>query len=219
MTREYKDIAQVYQSLTDEEILDDRIKPFASISVPGLCKVTIKSVSDWEYYHVLIPLRNTFFSIYASEMSESKDIENNEQLLDRMRMIVNEISAIKTLEDIEKKAATLSCLFDIEKGRRVFFKAMKQMKIIPWWVSFRKWERRVTRMHNITIFCMVWAVNFDGVKKNARQLLAILSSITKSDSHIVSSNSGDWDGYKKRLMEASIRNRRELATNSKSSTT
>jgi hypothetical protein len=206
-TRQYKDIAEVYQTLTDEEMTGEVLKPFSVIPVKGLGKIKIRSVSVWDYFHTLVPMRNELFNIYAEALSSSSNVESNEKLLDRMRSIVNDIGAIKTKEELEKKAETLSILFTLEKSRKCFYKGLKKLRILPFFTSFLKYEKRIERIQEITIFILLWSVNFDGVKKNAKLLIDTISRAMKSDSYIDLNSYGDWDSYKKRLQEASLRNR------------
>ena len=211
-TKKYKDMEQAWQALTDSEIVDDsREIPCAVIPVRGIPSVKITMVSEYDYWYILEPLRIAFINYYATRFMQTEDQTNKKKIVERLNILINEISKTAKAHDIDKTSHTLSRLFDDMKIRKQFFTAIKKMGCISWRVSWRRWQKKARPHHLMTAFVYLWKFNVDGVKKKALDLLSTMGSRnvigqnTSQQSLSVLSPFFDMDTYKKRVAEASTR--------------
>lgn len=216
-TQKLKNLEEAYQTLTDFEIEDDSLKdgiPLAIIPVKGMHPIRVTMVNSWDFYKILIPLRDKILNYYANRVANSASEIDVKRLGEKIKNIAEEITNLKTQKDIQEKSNTLSYLFEDEVIRHEFFKDLKRMNIIRWYVSWKRYQKRILPHHTMTIFLCLWAFNFDGFKKKTEKLLQTMQSIsqnTNSQSPIVSTNSTDWDTYKKVLARANKRVNLSLA--------
>ncbi len=205
-TQRYKNIEEAFQALTDLEINDDENNyPVADIKVPGLHRIKIQMVSEYDYFYILTPMREKFLNYWVNKIATSQNETNNERLLEKIKNVVNEIESVKTKEDIEAKANTLAYLFEDMKIRYEFFKNLKKMKIVKWWVSWKRYQKCMRPIDSLTVFIFLWLFNFDGVKKNVFLLFKKIGVSTSSHLPTISSSYGNWESYKKKLADAHVR--------------
>lgn len=228
-TRKFDSFQQVYQSLTDIEIEDDKNDyPVAVITVAGLglfgskVKIKIQMVSDWDYYETLLPMRTKLLNYFATLFANEKDNEiNSKKILEKIKGVVEDIGSVKTAKDMEKKANTMSNLFEDVNVRELFFRSLKRMKMIPWHVSYKRYRKCTKPLETCIMFILIWHFNFDGVKKKVQSLLQMSAEIlqdTSSQSLTGSRHFTDLDSFKKVWKEAhdrSLAKEREFADNSK----
>ncbi len=202
MTNKYNTLSDAFRALTDIEILDDENDfPIAVIKVPGLHSITIQMVNSWDFYTVLSPMREKFLNYCLNQMNSVEKVDEK-LLLEKVKSLVTDIEACNTKEDVEKRSVAIAHLFKDINIRYEFYKSLKLMKIIKWWVGWKRYQKCTRPIDDLTIFIYLWLFNFDGVKKNAILLFNKIGANTKSHLQTVSSNYGDWDSYKKKLMEA-----------------
>lgn len=214
-TKTFKSIDEAFQALTDLEIADDKSNfPVARITVPGLHTVNIEMVSEYDYFYVLSPMRVKFINYWLNKLAAQNNEIDTNKLLEKIKNIVSEIDNCRTPEDVNKKAATMSYLFEDEYIRKEFFHNLKQMHIIKWWVGWKRYMQAVKPIGTITIFMYLWLFNFDGLKKNIFLLLSKIGQNMKSQSYTTLTSYGDWDSYKKMLSEADERIRKQLQNSS-----
>jgi hypothetical protein len=201
--QKYNDLNEAFQALTDLEIVEDSNNfPIAKIKVPKLHEITIQMLSEYDYFYHLCPMREYFLNYWATHISMTKDNITQDKLIEKIQTIVSDIESIKTKKDFVTRSASLAYLFEDMKIRYYFFKQLKKMKIIKWYVSWKKYQKIVRPIDTITIFVYLWLFNFDGVKKNAKILLARIGLGMNSQSPIIYNNSSNWELYKKQLAQA-----------------
>lgn len=204
----YNNFNEVFQALTDAEVIDNH--PLAKVKVPGMHTVKIKQVSEYHYFYTLCPMRDIFINYWAGKISKAENTVQAAKLIEKVKTVVNDIGAIKNQKDLLKKAITLTYFFEDVFIRYSFFKNLKRMKLIKWWVSWKRYQECMTPTDTMTMFVLLWKFNFDGVKKNAKILLQKIGLGMNSQSHTIYSNSEEWESYKKRLAEADAQLREHL---------
>lgn len=206
-TNKYKSIDEAYQALLDLEIVDDENNfPIAKIKVPGMHTITIQMVSEYDYFYVLCPMREKFLTYWVNKIAIMESETDTKKLTKKIEAIVSDIESVRNPKDLNEKSSTLAYLFEDEKIRYAFFKDLKRMKIIKWWVSWKRQQKTMTPLQTIAVFIYLWLFNFDGVKKNVKLLLAKIGATTNLQSSTISTNYGNWESYKQRLEEAHKRN-------------
>lgn len=202
-TKTYKSLEKAYQALTDIEIEDDRHNfPVAKIKVPGLHTIKVKQLCEYYYYHILIPMREKILNYYINTFAKQENIADNNVLLDKIKLLINDITEAKTPKDIQDKNETLSMIFNEEEIRKDFFLNLKKMKIIKWWIGWKRYEMKMPPIGTLTIFIFLWHFNFDGVKKNVKFLLEKTIQDTNYLLPTISTNYNDWESWKERFMAA-----------------
>lgn len=211
-TKKYKDMDEAWKVLTDSEIVDDSKEiPCAVIPVRGIPDIKITMVSEYDYWYTILPMRDAFINFYASKFMQTEDANDKKKIVERLNLLINEISKSVKAGDIEKVSHTLATLFDDSKIREQFFRALRKMGCISRWVSWKKWQRIARPHHLMTAFMYLWKFNIDGVKKKALDLLSMMGlrnvtgQNTNRQSLSVLSPYFDWDTYKKKLAEGSKR--------------
>lgn len=203
MTNKYKSLDQAYQALTDLEIIDDENNfPIARIKVPGMHVITIQMLSEYDYFYILCPMRESFLNYWINKIAITEDQTDSAKLVEKINNIVKDIESVKSPKDLQDKSQTLAYLFEDIKIRYLFFKALKKMKIVKSWISWRRYQKLMRPIDTIIVFVYLWLFNFDGVKKNVKLLLAKIGANTNSQLSIISTNYGSWESYKQRLAEA-----------------
>lgn len=220
-TKKFDNTDQAYQALTDEEIMDDsRDIPVAEIKVQGMHVVTIGQVSEYDYYYRLLPMREELYNYFLNRIAATEDLENSEQLLEKMKTLVNSLTNIKNKEDLVKKAESIAFLFEEKTIRYRLFKGLKAMGIVKWWVTWRRYQKKIKTQDTPLFFCYLWAHNFDGAKKKIIRLLQKIQQITAATSSQSLTGSGsfqDFDSWKQTWQAAHDRlaKKEELFDNSK----
>jgi hypothetical protein len=213
-TKKYKDLDEAYQALTDIEIMDDeQDMPCAIIPTKGLGKITITMVNEYDYWYTLMPMRDTFINYYVNRYYVEKKEHNKEKLIERINLFVAEMTNTKTKEEVNNKANDIMWLFKDINIRYEFFKGIRKMRVIPWYVTWKKYQKSVRPIDTCLIFCYLWLFNFDGLKKKLLNLLKkmnITFQDTNSPSLTVLSNSFNLDTYKKKLQEGTERANQKL---------
>lgn len=208
-TQVYNDFEEAYRALTDEELEnDERDIPCAVIKQKGLPRVVVQQVCEWDYFNVLIPLRDRVLNYYVNRLAQTDDTVDIKKLTEKVKNLTEELSGISDKEKLIRKSKTMAYMFEDAVVREEFFLSLKKMKVIGWWVSWERWQRKIRPLHTITIFVFLWRFNFDGLKKKVLTLLRKTNTIsqdTSSPSHIVLRSSKDWERYKRRLAEGSAR--------------
>jgi hypothetical protein len=205
-TQKYKSLDKAYQALTDFEIENDKFNfPVAIINVPGLHKIKIKMVNSYDFYYVLQPLQNKILNYFLNRFNRSTDDIDTKKLTEKIKNIVKEISDIKDEKDLKEKSESLSYLFDEEAVRKEFFNGLKRLRIIKWWVSWKRYELKSRPIDTLIIYCFLWKFNFDGVKKNVKYLIERITADTNYHLPTVSTSYGEWDTYKMKLQKAHLR--------------
>ena len=200
-TLRFNSIEEVYTALTDLEIEDDSSDgvPLAEIKVKGLHRIKVGMVSEWDYYKYLEPLKNAMFTYYAQSIVKAGTEEELKKATKKLKTIQEELTDLKPGQ-IKEKASNLLYFFEDRKVRYLFFRGLKKLKVIKWWVSWNRWQKCISRHHTLIIFIMLWAFNFDGFKKKTIRLLESVNSIyarTNSQSPIVSNNFTDFATFQK----------------------
>jgi hypothetical protein len=203
-------LSNAFQALTDLEIVNDEYDfPVAVITVPGMHKLKISMLSEWDYFYVLSPMRESFLNYCLNKFATDEE-KDEKKLVERVKALVDDIRQCKTENDINKRSTALEYIFEDIKIRYSFFKALKKMKIIKWWVSWKRYQKCMRPIDSMTVFIYLWLFNFDGVKKNAKLLFQKIGAITKSHQSITSTSSIDWHSWKKRQIEIDKRLRVSL---------
>lgn len=220
-TKNYKNLSQAYKALTDIEIMDDdNDYPVASIKVKGLGKVKITMLSEWDYYNHFIPMQQAFISYYANALTRG-ETEMTDKKVERIRAkvnaFVNEISLESTKEGLLEKARELTFLFDDPKARRFFFKKLKAFGVLPWWIGWKRYQKKVRPIDTMAIFVFLWSFNVDGLKKNAKFLLAKISAIINTESPTESRYFESLDSFKEALAKAKEKERQNSSKESSTS--
>lgn len=197
------------KSLEDHEIEDDS-KPLESavIRVAGVGDVRIREVSEYHFWYVLAPMRERFLNHYANLLAETRNL-NAQQILDKIRTFLNDLSAIKPEELVARVEAMTRTFSDIDI-RLEFFRCLRRMGMVPWWTTFRRWQRSVTPSDAVTIFVWLWVFNLDAPKKKLKILLEKITTTSQDTSYQSVTdwtNSERWESWKRRLVTASLRNR------------
>ncbi len=198
---------EAWQALSDLEIEDDSKNiPVAIIRVPGIHNIKIGMLSEHNYYYVFLPMRNIFINHYANRIIKDENIKDNELLMNKLKSFQNDISEMKS------KSESLTYLFSDVAIRREFFKNLKRMKLISWWVSWNRWQKKVSVLHTMTIFVFLWLFNVDGLKKNAKFLIdrtfQVMTTRLPTESKVFT----DLDTFKK-AMTASRKRMSLLSSN------
>lgn len=220
-TKKFESTDKAYQALTDEEIMDDsKDIPAAEINVPGMHVVRIGQVSEYDYYYCLLPMREELYNYFLNRIAATEDLKDSEQLLEKMKTLVNSLTNIKTKEDLEQKAASVAFLFEETKIRYRFFKGLKAMKIVKWWVSWKRYQEKCKVQDTPLFFCYLWAHNFDGAKKKIIRLLQRIQQITAATSSQSLTGSGNYQDFEswKRTWQAAhnrLAKKEKLFDNSK----
>ena len=214
-TKKYDSLDKAYQALTDLEIAnDERDVPCAIITVPGMSPIKVTMVSEYDYYYVLIPMRDKFINYYATKFVNEKEEVNQKKIVERLNNFINDILTVKTPEDVKRKSQTLSYLFDDMVIRYEFFTCLKRLGLISRWTTWRKYQRLMRPLDTLTIFCYLWLFNFDGLKKKTIDLFRIMNITlagTNQPSLSVLNSSFDMDSYKEALRRGSERVTKKLA--------
>lgn len=201
-TKEFKSADQLWQSLTDLELEDDRRDyPAAIVPVKGIGKIKIQMLSEWHYFNVFIPMRAKFITYYANKLASDENIKNKDVILEKIRMFQNEITESKKSGTSE----ALTYIFSDIEARYLFFKDLKKMKVIPWWVNWNRWQKTIKPLQTMAIFSFLWLFNVDGLKKNAKLLIDRISQVMISVSPIESKVFVDLDSFKKAHQAAHAR--------------
>jgi hypothetical protein len=188
--------------LCDLEIEDDsREIPVAVIRVPGVWRVKITMLSEWHYYRHFIPLRNLFVSYYANRVAQDENIKDNSILMEKVKAFQNEISKIKETNNSE----VLTYLFSDVAARYEFFKGLKRCGLLPWFITWRRWQKNVKPLHTCSIFAFLWLFNVDGLKKNVALLIERITQAMNTESPTASRIWHDLDSFKKAHAEAHAR--------------
>jgi hypothetical protein len=220
-TKKFDNTEQAYQALTDEEIMDDgQDMPVAEIKVAGMHVVKIGMVSEYDYYYRLLPMREELYNYFLNKIAITEDIKDSEQLLEKMKTLVNSLSNLKTKKDIEEKAHSIIYLFEEHNTRLRFFKGLKAMGIVKWWVTWKRYQKCTEVMDTPLFFCYLWAHNFDGVKKKIIRLLQKIqqiTAVTSSQSLTGLANFQDFESWKRTWQAAHDRlvQKEKLFDNSK----
>lgn len=193
-TKVYNSPSEAWKALCDLEIEDDtRDIPVAVIKVPGVCKVQITMLSEWDYYKTFLPLRNTFVNYYASKLTQDENITDMTVIMEKVKAFQNEISKIKETNNPE----VLNYLFSETSVRYEFFRGLKQMRLIPFYVTWKGWQKAVKPIHTASIFAFLWLFNVDGLKKNAKLLIDRIQAAMTVISPTGSKVFRDLDSFKK----------------------
>jgi len=219
-TQKFKSIDEVYKALTDFEIEDDSTSdgvPMAIINVKGIHRIKVGMVSEWDFYKHLNPMKDRMLAYYAQSIIAATTNDGLVRISEKTKQLVTEFTGVEP-QDIKEITNKIAYFFEDEPVRYQFFKGLKEMGIIHWWVSWRRWQKKVTRHHTLTLFIMLWAFNYDGFKKKTTALLESVSTmcaIIRSQSPIESSNYTDFGTYqkmylkaRKKLVEQSVNNSR-----------
>lgn len=206
-TMKYNNVGEAYKSLTDVEILDDsKNYPVAKIKIKGLCTAKITMLSEWDYYNSFIQMQRIFLSHYANVLTRGElDKTQAEKIKSRINLFINEIGIDTTVEAITEKAKGLSFLFDDAEIRKYFFKNLKSYGVIPWWISWKRYQKKARAVDTMTIFCFLWLFNVDGLKKNAKYLMAKITAVMNTESPTESGYYGDLDSFKEALKKAKLK--------------
>jgi len=198
-TQNHSSPAKAWQALTDQEILDDSQNyPVAKIKIRGVCTAEIRQVSEWHYLHVLVPYKEAVFNYYAQAVAMSSDGEDKDLILEKVKAFENLMHSGSE----EEKSNTLISMFAREDFRRHFLKVLKKVKVIPWWVSFRRWTMKADPVAMPTLFGWLWLFNYDGVKKKLQNLLKRITQATYQDTVTDFNDSKTWESYKAKLQAA-----------------
>jgi len=210
-TQKINSLEEAYQKLSDIEIEDDSNKdgiPLAIINVRGIHRLFITMVSEWDFYKILVPLRDKILNYYANRVANSPSEIDVKRLSEKIKNIAEEIGKLKTQKDIQEKSDTLAYLFEDEIIRMEFFKDLKKLNIIRWYVSWKRWQKHILPHHTMAIFLSLWAFNFDGFKKKTQILLQKMLSISQNTNYpspIELTSYTDFDSFKKVLDKANER--------------
>lgn len=214
-TKKYDSLDKAYQALTDLEIAnDERDMPCAVITVPGMSPIKVTMVSEYDYYYVLSPMRDKFVNYYITRFAQEKNETDQKKLVETINNFLNDILSVKKPEDVKRKSATLSYLFDDVLIRYEFFRNLKRMGLISRWTTWRKYQRCMRPIDTLTVFCYLWLFNFDGLKKKTIDLFRIMNITlagTSRPSLSVLDSSFDWDTYKEALQRGSERVTKKIA--------
>ena len=193
-TKNYESMHEAYKSLTDIEIEDDsKNYPVAVIDVPGIQKISITMLSEYNYWYVFLPMRNRFINYYATKFVNEENETRNEKIIEKIKAFQNDISSYGS---DEKSIKTLQSLFSEVDERKYFFKCLKKMGVIKWWVSWKRWQLRARPIDTITIFVFLWLFNVDGLKKNAKFLIDQMSQAMNTRLPIESKIFENLDSFK-----------------------
>ncbi len=203
-TKEYKNPTTAWQALTDQEIEDDsREIPVAVIRVPGIGKIRITMLSEYDYFYHFQTARNMFITYYANKIATDENIKDNEIILNKLKAFQNEIT--QTATEGGAPAEAITYLFSDAAARFEFFKLLKKIRLIKWHVSWNKWQKRVRVLDTMTIFCWLWLFNVDAVKKNAKFLIDRISRVMITASPTESKVFTDLESFKKAHQAARAR--------------
>jgi len=206
-TREYQSVGEAYQALTDIEILDDQSNyPVAKVKINGLCTAKITMLSEWDYYYSFIPMQQVFLNHYANTLTRGElDETQAQKIKSRIYLFINEIGLDTTTESIMERAKGLSFLFDDKNVREYFFKQLKKFGVFPWYVTWKKYQKKARAIDTMAIFCFLWLFNVDGLKKNAKFLMAKIGATMNTESPTASKFSGELESFKAMLQKAKQR--------------
>lgn len=214
-TNKFESLEDVYKALTDFEIEDDSTidgVPVAIINVPGLHRIRVIQVSDWDYFKYIVPMRANMLALYAQSIVINSTEEELKGASQKVKKMVEEFTGLKP-DELKSKIDIVEYFFHDEQIRYEFFKGLKRMKMLKWWVTWKKWCKTIKPHHRFALFILLWAFNFDGLKKKTTRLLKICHTIlanTNSQSLTGSNSSTSFDTWKKDFTAAHAR----LATKS-----
>jgi hypothetical protein len=214
-TTEYKSIEHAWQALTDIEIEDDENNfPVAKIKLRGLFlgfsvpfTAKIQMVSEWDYFEKLAPMRVEILNYYVSMVGKnSNDEKVTEQITKKLAALMEDVSTTARTEP--EKAEQLQSLMNEKAVRIRFYKGLKELGILPWWLTIKSAQKSLRIVDLITLFAFLWLFNFDGVKKNSFLILSLIKSSTNFHLPTVGISSGNqvsWEDRKKLLQEAFVK--------------
>lgn len=214
-TTEYKSIDKAWQALTDIEIEDDEFNyPVAVIRMKGKFlgfnlpfKAKIQMVSEWDYYNKLAPMRMEILNYYANIISkQGKEEQVTEKVTKKISALMEDISS--KARDINEKSEHIQALMQERAVRDRFYKGLKDLKVLPWWLSIKAAQKSLRIVDLVTLFAFLWLFNFDGVKRNFFFLLNLIRSNTNFHLPTVGTNSENqesWEETKKNLQQAFVR--------------
>lgn len=185
MTHKFSSLEDVYQSLTEYEI--HTWEDCAVINAKGIGKIRIGMISAYEYYSILKPFFEGTFDVYARLLEYSmKDKMDNKALekyiTEKVNFMLGLFGRHEDVEVSKKLLVELQDFFVFQALRREFWKTLRKLRVISWFVSFRKFERSLTMLDMITVFVYLWLFNEYGVKKKYKFLLDKVESIINTES-------------------------------------
>ncbi len=208
MVKKFESIEEAYQNLTDMEILDDsKDYPCAKINIKGLCRVEITMVSEYQYFYILDPFRTNILTYYANMWALEKKETDKKKIVDFIQSIGDEMETTKKGENVKDKADRISFMFKDATLRKSVFVCLRRLGVIPWWVSWRRYQMKATPDVLPMMFVWLWLFNFDGLKKKARLLFQKITRVM--DSHLPTdlntfTDLGSWFA---RVKKASLKQR------------
>jgi hypothetical protein len=206
-TQKFDSLEAVYKSLTDFEIEDDTSSggiPVAEINVKGIHRIKIGMVTEWEFYKYLDPMKNRMLAYFAQGIIAATTKEELERASVKIKNLLQEFIGL-SIEETKKRVDKLNYFFEDKSVRHEFFKGLKKLGLIHWWVSWRRWQKKVRRHDTLAIFVLLWAFNYDGFKKKTTALLQTVSTIyasINSQSRTESSSCTDFGTFQKMYLKA-----------------
>jgi len=185
MTHKFSNLEDVYQSLTEYEI--HTWEDCAVINAKGVGKIRIGMISAYEYYSILKPFFEGTFDVYARLLQYSmKDKMNKESLekyiTEKVNFMLGLFGSQEEVKVSKRLLTELQDFFFFQALRREFWKTLKKLRVIPWHVSFKRFERSLTMIDMVTIFVYLWLFNEYGVKKKYKFLLDKVESVINTES-------------------------------------
>lgn len=195
------------------EIQDDsKDYPCAIITIKGLCKVKVRMVCDYYYYYHLEPFRANILTYYANLWAKENNVTEKDKIISYIQSIVDEIETTEKGKSVKDKADKVSFMFNDAVLRKSVFMCLKKVKAIPWWVSWRRYQRIATPDVLPMLFVWLWLFNFDGLKKKTRLLFQKITRVMDSNLPIDSNTFSDLGSWYARIKKASLRQRQAEGT-------
>jgi len=221
-SKTFNSFEEAYQALTDAEIEnDEREIPCVKIKTEGLPVLKIHQCSEYDYFYILDDFRKRILNYYANLLAREEREIPQKKLVGKINGFLDGMTNANTPQEIADRVKDMTTLFEDHEVRKYFFKTLKRLRVIPWYISWDRWQKRVRPHHTLTAFAYLWAFNFDGLKKKTRILVERITSIfqdTNSASAIGSKAFTDWDGFKKQITEGRKRVDLQLSNSKKSNT-
>lgn len=202
---DWKNFESIFQALTDFEI--DCEKDCARVHIEGVARVRIRMLP--EYY--ALQLREFFTSTFNDyvkmlQMSIGDRMEaaqREEYITGKVQYVLNLFGRDLDEKQVQSLHREMSDFFFYRMLRKAFFKLLKQMRLIPFWVTFSRYERKATLVDTVTLFVLLYLFNEYGVKKKLLLLMQTVNNYINTNTHTrtMSNDSEKWGALDAKMKE------------------
>lgn len=190
-TKNFKTLKDLLSHLSDEEITAQkpcyRVGSRAKVlffSVPF--KIEIREASEWEFSYPesgLNAFRDYIFFKYALLLQKGSDISDGlkEVIEDRLTVLAGDLDDAESIDDMKEKGEVLKPLIHERDVKSKFFKTLKFMGSVPFWLTEKMFYKSITPPELFSIFILTFFFSFTVYKRSiAFLMLKVAQSINRA---------------------------------------